>query len=627
MTDEFAPSLSDRVATRVARTTLGRRLARASILAPARRRFDGRRLEREVSREFERIHAPALPSGGSTISRFESDPSSVITTRFIVLSEGRSGSTLLTLELGRRWPDIECARNEPFSPQRAGGRTFDEIVRETFFGESGRSIVGCKIIDGQLDAARSRAVLDLDEMHVILLRRRDLVRRHVSEEIARRTQQWVFDGSGPAPDVDERAVRIDPRAFVTRTARSMSFSRYCDALGALRPSIEVWYEDLDVDLDGQLRRIARFLGAGPPSSELPPRLVRQNPEPIERLVVNLDEVREYAQRNGLGHLFDDPERTTGPTIDDGPVPVADRPVDGPSVLLARAAFGSEGGLEANWNAWLDSDRGSLTDLQVLGATVNHRLRRAELVTDRRMGLPKIHAETSAAKALLLDDLDRAVAALTEGGIGSMVLGGAATCLRRPDATATMRLERLVISVPEEHVAGALDRLHADGWQRSAPLHTAGTPTSDAPTEVILHRGLARLRLRHPLLVTSAPEEFEHEAWEDSMVFDVADTPFRTLDPSTHLLWTLVDGVRGSAVSPARRIADARFAIVTMDDHPWDDVLARAARFGLDREVALAIDELSRALPDLVPATTVALARETAATAPHRATGPESSQVR
>lgn len=223
-----------------------------------------------------------------------------VTTRFLLLSEPRTGSTLLVDELDRRWTEIRTG-GELLNPRnRDPASSFEDIAGNAFADDTGASIVGFKIFGPHVSEQQLALLLEFDGMRVIILRRRDRLRRYVSERIALKTDRWrQFHSVDPVATIplQERSVLVDTAHLLTSLhASEDTFDRF-EQFSIGIPRIDVWFEDLIADLDGELRRVASFLGAGEPVNESPPRLVRQNPEPLSMLITNYDEVDAF-----LSHL-------------------------------------------------------------------------------------------------------------------------------------------------------------------------------------------------------------------------------------------------------------------------------------------------------------------------------------
>ena len=252
----------------------------------------------------------ALPTTGNGLIPMEGSES--VTTRFILLGEGRSGTALLGEGLQRRWTEIR-AKEEIFSSKWRGSATsFEDVARTAFSADSGETIVGFKLFSSHVTKQQLSALLQLEGMRVIILRRRNPLRRYVSEEIAKKTGRWS-EGRPGMPDaaipVAERRLSIDVRRLEFSLHNSEDRFREFDRLTFGVPKIGIWYEDLVADLDGELRRIATFLGAGEPAQEAPPHLRRQNPEELKDLIANYDEVSRFLRRIGKSEYLLDEDST------------------------------------------------------------------------------------------------------------------------------------------------------------------------------------------------------------------------------------------------------------------------------------------------------------------------------
>jgi len=232
--------------------------------------------------------------------------------RFIVLTRSRTGSNMLISCLGSH-PAIH-AEGEIF--QRMNGRTSGEIL-DAVFGDRPRRIraVGFKIFYYHpLDAPRVGVwdVLQaMRELHVIHLRRRNLLRTLVSRKIAGARDIWC--------SLDEdRAGGVEAGKQVTMTAdelragfrQTREWEDECLRMFRVQPLLEVVYEDFVADPQVQFRRITDFLGLPyrPPQTSLR----RQNPEPLRRLVINFEELaREFSGTEWAAFFSDEADAAEG----------------------------------------------------------------------------------------------------------------------------------------------------------------------------------------------------------------------------------------------------------------------------------------------------------------------------
>lgn len=258
-----------------------------------------------------------MPMRGDALITTADSPS--VTTRFLLLSAPRSGSTLLADELDRRWTEIRSA-GESFNPiRRSPSDCFEDLAGIAFEDDAGASIVGVKIFGPHVSEHQLSVLLGFDGMRVIILRRRDQLRRYVSEQIAHKTGRWrEFQSVGTIEEIpaQERSVHVDTAELLMSIRNSEDHFARFETLSTGISRIDLWYEDLVADLDGQLRRVAGFLGAGEPDNESPPRLVRQNPEPLSTLITNYDEVESLLSRIGRGDLLMLEQPPTSSPIDE-----------------------------------------------------------------------------------------------------------------------------------------------------------------------------------------------------------------------------------------------------------------------------------------------------------------------
>lgn len=444
---------------RLAETRAGKWLASRRRVRPLLDTFHERSSERRTHPLRTVMHRPP-PVARRNTAAAPAAPAPV--TRFIVLSEGRSGSTLLVHSLGRRWPEIR-ALGEEFSRDHPSWSSFDDSLRRAYLTLDGHPIIGCKVLVGQTTPRELTELLELDDMHVIVLRRRDLLRRHVSEEIARKTDQWTLRSTEPASSADSRAVTVDTARLHRRLMLSRRYFEDLDVMTQDLPRLEIWYEDLESDLDGQLRRVATFLGAGAPANEAPPLLARQNPEPLRELVRNLDEVEEFLASTGFADLIGG----SGPDL-----PAASEPMETPStptptqIAVVHAAFSS-------------ADRGPGPSIDPLLAVIDSmegdpQARRLATTIRRRLrgrgtssaSLDRLHRDSTVLNLRLLDLLPKVIDALDAAGIPSILVGGTAIAVNASGTGSAHPMDRLELAVRPADEVRAIESVLAAGWRRS-----------------------------------------------------------------------------------------------------------------------------------------------------------------
>lgn len=236
--------------------------------------------------------------------------------RFVVLSARRSGSNLLCTQLDSH-PDVLC-HHELFNPRgiftaldlrdmatplhdmTARERDPAAYLQQVWRYSRGHACIGFKMTPEQHPSVL-HAVLRDPGIAKIVLRRDNLLRALVSERIAEITDEWeAYDDDAPAQP--RPRVRIE-RDELDRHVRQVE-TFYAGLTDALRDSGQAWlevrYESL-FDAEEQ-QRLCAFLGLSP--QPLRARSIRQNPEPLERLLDNADALRRSLADTPLAHAFD-----------------------------------------------------------------------------------------------------------------------------------------------------------------------------------------------------------------------------------------------------------------------------------------------------------------------------------
>lgn len=225
--------------------------------------------------------------------------------KFIILSSPRSGTHMLRTSV-RNHPDI-VARSELFNPDFLHDKPFGpntpalEILNEYIFRDYPENIkmVGFIIHRSGTpfgDWPDLWSMLQQDKsIQVISLRRRNLLRRHLSYQTMR-----TFRGKTP------QALSFDPEVlkedFIYQEQEIEAF----DQQFADHPLIKVYYEDLCSDYRRTIKEILRFLKVK--RQKLWPG---EKGKPIRRLqdaIANYDELKVYFSETKWAHFFNEEEK-------------------------------------------------------------------------------------------------------------------------------------------------------------------------------------------------------------------------------------------------------------------------------------------------------------------------------
>lgn len=159
----------------------------------------------------------------------------------------------------------------------------------------------------------------LNDLRVLHLKRRNLLRRHVSHLVARRSRfwhSWRADGvtrvthldAPPHPDSvgwapEERpVVHVDPQQLERDFVEVERWRRTADAALASRPRLDVVYEDLCADFARVSAGVLDFLGL--PRVPLRPAVTRLEARPLREAVANHDALKAHFAATRYAEFFD-----------------------------------------------------------------------------------------------------------------------------------------------------------------------------------------------------------------------------------------------------------------------------------------------------------------------------------
>lgn len=211
--------------------------------------------------------------------------------KFIVLTQGRSGSNLL-LSMLNSHPNI-YTKNEIF--QRLNGRSAESVLAKIYRTHPKQvQAVGFKIFYRHPFDEASTQVWDLltaiEELHVIHLKRRNLLRLAVSKKIAHQTDSWVNrNGTGATIASHEKQVHFTVDELITEFTETDELQRRFGQLFDQKPMISCYYEDLVANPNAGMAQMTNFLALAPCAPKV--SVKRQNPESLSSLLMNYHELK------------------------------------------------------------------------------------------------------------------------------------------------------------------------------------------------------------------------------------------------------------------------------------------------------------------------------------------------
>ncbi|MDP9178577.1 MAG: sulfotransferase [Gemmatimonadota bacterium] len=245
-------------------------------------------------------------------------------TRFIILGRPRTGSNFLASAL-RSHGGIICF-GELFNylrpdtiiwdypgfevtPEMLALRERDpiEFIDSRVFARVPRHVkaVGFKLFYDQAQEERWRGVWDRlkaqTDCKVIHLRRRNIVRAHLSEKIAVKTERWsILRDDDAHRDV---AVELTFSECLQTLEDEREDSERYQLFFADHGVLEVFYEDLVSNTDAETDRIQRFLGV--PRRQLRAKTRKQARQPLTTMISNYDELKRLCEGTALAEFLDE----------------------------------------------------------------------------------------------------------------------------------------------------------------------------------------------------------------------------------------------------------------------------------------------------------------------------------
>jgi hypothetical protein len=242
--------------------------------------------------------------------------------RAIILTTQRTGSTFLVGCL-RSHPDINCitellvgAHLDPpamFRTSRVltkasrfvmGGGWWPTRAIRRFYASSDKPASVFKIMYNQASNRPTLNCLAGDrDVRVLHLRRRNLLKMHVSQLLMprRRNLIWEPHTTVPLPPV---TTRVDPALAIEQMRKAQARYRHFEEVFAGHPRLPLVYEELIEDQrlrPSEGRRICDFLGVE--DRPMGSSFIKLNPESLEAMVTNYGELADAVSRTEFAEML------------------------------------------------------------------------------------------------------------------------------------------------------------------------------------------------------------------------------------------------------------------------------------------------------------------------------------
>ena len=208
--------------------------------------------------------------------------------KFVVIARARTGSNLL-LSLLNNHPQIR-ALGEKFS--RLGNKNTKLIFNEIFPKKSTKTI-GFKLFYYHPIDSEDKSIWEIlkndTNFKIIHLQRKNVLRTHISELIARKLDLWTDRGRSEIGLVKKK-ININVDEFYRVLEKNEKHIEKVKNQFQQHKMIDVFYEDLVDNRSKTMERVFDFLNVSNYDSKTD--LLKQNPEKMNDLIMNHEELVE-----------------------------------------------------------------------------------------------------------------------------------------------------------------------------------------------------------------------------------------------------------------------------------------------------------------------------------------------
>lgn len=224
-------------------------------------------------------------------------------TRFVILGQERTGSTLLqmllnsdasVISMGEIFNDVvSIRRKNPFLHVIAAGADPIPFMENSIYCDYNESTkaVGFKLFYHHARKGPWSKVwnyLAENGVKIIHQKRRNLLDRYLSLRLAERTNQWILIEGRDRP-VATDPIELDPHDCLRDFYKTVWFYNWADEFFVHNPMLEVYYEDLSADPAPVSQQVQDFLGLEP--KLLSTKMVKQQRKTKAEMISNYTELR------------------------------------------------------------------------------------------------------------------------------------------------------------------------------------------------------------------------------------------------------------------------------------------------------------------------------------------------
>jgi LPS sulfotransferase NodH len=225
--------------------------------------------------------------------------------RFAVIGHSRTGSNYLFMGLSssscvRMYHEVFAKRNRELV-----GKDFDRIFPMVFQKETNNiKAVGFKLFYDHLSRDEWEYFLSHEYIRIIHLMRENRLRTIVSLDIAFKTDQWSASVNDKDKQLTEKRILLDTSKLIDRLEQIQDYESFIRDSFKDRHILEVVYEKLTT----KPRETFQYIGAYLDVDDIDLSkitIIRQNPESLEQLIVNYDDVYQVLKDTKFAEYLSD----------------------------------------------------------------------------------------------------------------------------------------------------------------------------------------------------------------------------------------------------------------------------------------------------------------------------------
>lgn len=141
---------------------------------------------------------------------------------------------------------------------------------------------------------------ELSDLHIIHIKRKNILRTHLSRENAVKTGQWVNTNG---KETQTQSYRLDYESLKKDFVQTRQWEDEADNFFSAHPKIEVIYEELSHNTEQEVNKIQRFLNL--PEHPVQAQTYKQIQKPLSEIIENYDELKLKFRDTEWAVFFDD----------------------------------------------------------------------------------------------------------------------------------------------------------------------------------------------------------------------------------------------------------------------------------------------------------------------------------